>query len=825
MKIIKIEIKAFGTLKNFVLKPKDNLLSICEHNGYGKSTICNFICAMLYGIPKKSLKNNLRARAIPYNESVAGGTLELEVNNNLYRIIGKFFNKQKDDSLLFYEGTKLIDALPGEYLFNLDYESFMKTIFINPYDLEIKPTSNITSKLGHYSIDQSEEISFDNAMKYLEELKKSYKPLRSNDIKGSIAISKNKIAHLKDEISNLKSKEIAINKAKEEYNQLMLESLRIDKEYKASIEAEKNNTYFSCYEEKKINLENKKEELKSLLQRYQAGIMPMTSIDELICLLKTNNLLKNNQKNTKLSLDDEKRLEYLKIKYKTLPSNDEISSKRADVINLKNLMNTSFSLKDEECDLLGKYQYINKDDLLSKIDKLNEEYEQIKNTSATPFKNNHINLILLIISVVFFIGGLGAGFINKYLFAISFLGLVFVLIFAFLYLNNKANAQNKIKENLSSQTMVKQGIVLNIDKILIPFGFSSELNGNKDIAITLFKEELKKYDDVLSSKAFLDEKNAINKENIALIKDELDTFVKKYGYDLSDYSTSLDYIVKDIFNYKELLKKQKENEEKQAQYKKDLDFNEAKINSIKLKYQIVTDNLENYLNNARVDLNTFLKLKQEIALLTKEVDDYYVKYDLASKKNNNDLVSSEEIHNKYNEVISKISSFANYISNLENDLEALDDYERNLDNEALKLKKLNQNYEIITMTIDFLKQASLNIKNKYIKPVKDSFLYYSNMLNTLGINVMINDDYNISFSDGMTVKEYNELSSGEMTSVMLCYRLSVIDNIFKERPFVILDDVFQSLDSDNFSLVKEMLIKLSEHQQIIYFTCHESRMI
>lgn len=52
----------------------------------------------------------------------------------------------------------------------------------------------------------------------------------------------------------------------------------------------------------------------------------------------------------------------------------------------------------------------------------------------------------------------------------------------------------------------------------------------------------------------MDEKNAINKENIALIKDELDTFVKKYGYDLSDYSTSLDYIVKDIFNYKELLK-------------------------------------------------------------------------------------------------------------------------------------------------------------------------------------------------------------------------------------------------------------------------------
>lgn len=825
MKIIKIEIKAFGALKNYILKPKDNLISICEHNGYGKSTICSFISFMLYGIPKKTLKNNLRARVIPYNESVAGGTLELEVNNHLYRIIGKFYNKQKDDSLLFYEGTKLIDAIPGEYLFNLDYESFMKTVFINPYDLEIKPTSNITSKLGHYSLDQSDETSFDNAMKYLSELKKSYKPLRSNDIKGSIAISKNKIAHFKDEISNLKSKEIALNKSKEEYNQLMLESIRLDKEYRASTEAEKINTYFSYYEEKKEKLENKKEEMNLLLNNYPAGIMPMTSIDELSDLVKINSLIKNNQRNASLSLDDEKRLEYLKVKFKDLPSNDEINAKRMDVINLRNLMNTSCCLTDEESNLLKKYQYIDKDELLSKIDKLNEEYEQTKNINVIPIKNNHINFIMLIISAIFFIGGLGAGFINKYLFAISLLGLVFILIFAFLYLNNKVNYQNKVKENLSCGVRVKQDIILNIDKILIPFGFSSELNGNKDIAITLFKEELKKYDDVLNNKAILDAKNATNKENIVIIKDRLDTFLKKYGYDISDYSTSLDYMVKDIFNLNELLSKQKENEEKQAQYKKDLDSNEAKINAIKLRYQIMTDNLEDYLNKVRVDLNTFVNLEQEISLLTKDVDDYYVKYDLASKKINDNFRSSEEVHEKYNDVLSKISSLANYISNLENDLEALDDYKQNLENENLKLEKLNQNYEIITMTIDFLKEASLNIKNKYIKPVKDSFLYYANMLNTLGINVMIDEDYNISFSDGMTVKEYNELSSGEMTSVMLCYRLSVMDNIFKEKPFVILDDVFQSLDSDNLLLVKKMLIKLSEHQQIIYFTCHESRMI
>lgn len=36
MKIIKIEIKAFGTLKNFVLKPKDNLCQYVSIMAMGK---------------------------------------------------------------------------------------------------------------------------------------------------------------------------------------------------------------------------------------------------------------------------------------------------------------------------------------------------------------------------------------------------------------------------------------------------------------------------------------------------------------------------------------------------------------------------------------------------------------------------------------------------------------------------------------------------------------------------------------------------------------------------------------------------------------------
>ena len=109
----------------------------------------------------------------------------------------------------------------------------------------------------------------------------------------------------------------------------------------------------------------------------------------------------------------------------------------------------------------------------------------------------------------------------------------------------------------------------------------------------------------------------------------------------------------------------------------------------------------------------------------------------------------------------------------------------------------------------------------------NKFNQYSSMLGKI-INEEINmdSDYNLSVIHNGKEKDYRHLSSGQLSLCALCYRLSIIDNIFKEdKPFIIMDDIFVYLDENNLIKAIELLKKLSNQRQIIYFTCHESRNI
>lgn len=827
MKITSFEITAFGPLKNYKMSKNNNLVSFCEDNGYGKSTICSFICAMLYGLPKLSAKDKERNRAIPYGDDFAGGVLELEALGHYYKIIRSFYKKQAQDSLSFYEDNTLVDAAPGEYIFKMDLESFKRTIFINPYDLEIKTSKVLNGKLGHYSEDIMEISSFDNALNYLDKLKKEYKPLRSTEIKGSIAVSKAKINTLKNNIDNLKIKEEALLHKRDEYDSLKKEALRLDDEYKKSTEIEKNNAYLNHYKDLDEKIKVKKEILKSLYDKYPQGMMSELEINDTKEIMSEIISTEAKLENTKLNSDEEHRLSFLKSKFKDVPNEDEIAKKREQIISYKALLNNEELLSNEEALILKKYQYINTENVLKQLMTLTEEYKgSIIDKEEIAENKKPIGLIALASFSLFLTTiGLIGGFFNKFLFILAAVGLIILLASGFVYLNNKVNLNNQSKA-IQENKMLKRDIVLKMDKIIIPFGFSSEINGNIDVAVTLFKEEIKKYNDALKHQEIIISNNNENQSRINLIKSELESFISKYGYNDFDYGIAIDNILKDRIRYNELLKRNEENIKIKKEYEQNLENDICKVEAIKERYQIKDDDIEKYLNNTRIDLSESKRINDEIKLLEKEALNYYEEYDLKNKMLIEYNTQPDEAHNEYNKVLNQLNILSSEISSLEADLEMLDDEENNLLNEEEYLKKLNHNYEIITKTIEGLTKASLSIKNKYIKPVKDRFLYYSEILKaTLGLDVIIDDEYNVSFRDGATIKEYKELSSGEMTIIMLCYRLAIMDNIFEEKPFIIIDDAFQALDKNNLELVRNMILKLSTNQQIIYFTCHESRKI
>lgn len=157
--------------------------------------------------------------------------------------------------------------------------------------------------------------------------------------------------------------------------------------------------------------------------------------------------------------------------------------------------------------------------------------------------------------------------------------------------------------------------------------------------------------------------------------------------------------------------------------------------------------------------------------------------------------------------------------------EQLDSFESQKSEREEKLKAYKKKYELLTSAVGFLKKAEQNLKDKYVKPVKDEFVRYSALLEkTLGEKIEMNKDFEVSFERDGKLRGDRHLSAGQRSICALCFRLALIKNMYAaEPPFLILDDPFVNLDGAHLEKVKSVIAELSADMQIIYFSCHDSR--
>ena len=92
MKLIRCYIENFGGLHQYTVDFNEGLTVICEPNGFGKTTLAEFIRAMFYGFPRagKDLSKNLRMKYSPWQGGRYGGYLVFEHEGTRYRIARSF---------------------------------------------------------------------------------------------------------------------------------------------------------------------------------------------------------------------------------------------------------------------------------------------------------------------------------------------------------------------------------------------------------------------------------------------------------------------------------------------------------------------------------------------------------------------------------------------------------------------------------------------------------------------------------------------------------------------------------------------------------------
>lgn len=249
---------------------------------------------------------------------------------------------------------------------------------------------------------------------------------------------------------------------------------------------------------------------------------------------------------------------------------------------------------------------------------------------------------------------------------------------------------------------------------------------------------------------------------------------------------------------------------------------------INMKHSKNEDNTSELKNKLEFLQNTTNSVENEIKTMQDELykKDEAEKNRIIKKCNNEDI--SSLFSSKIDEVISENTRSVeqNEIKKhkleidkqeIEKKFEKLAEYEENLEIEKRRLEELEHKQKIIKETMEIL--------NKSYEDMKENVAPKFNKNLSKNIEVFSNEKYKeITITDKIFVKLDNgenvpieKLSTGTIEQIYLAFRLSVIEEISKEKMPIVLDEAFAYYDDERLLQTLKFLDIINN--QIIILTC------
>lgn len=242
MKIEKLVIDGFGKLNNTTYTFSDGINLVFGKNESGKSTICEFILSMFYGLPNKSRQSSgdlpARIKYKPWNCDNFGGSIYFTDDDGRKLVVERSFKatKRGDKAVLRDADTweELGDAENlGEMLFGLSQDAFLKTLYVKSFGADSLKSDDgeIMSRLSNLETSGDEDVSYSEILNNLE--KEIYSLKTKTGRGGKITALEDRILSLNNELSVAEIKHSALENAKEEVRNLKNTSAEKEKEAKA----------------------------------------------------------------------------------------------------------------------------------------------------------------------------------------------------------------------------------------------------------------------------------------------------------------------------------------------------------------------------------------------------------------------------------------------------------------------------------------------------------------------------------------------------------------------------------------------------------------
>ncbi len=846
MRLLSAHIMNFGKLSDVRLNFNDNIVSFCEENGYGKTTIAAFLSAMLYGLDKHSVKTfSDRDHYSPFQGGTFGGSLELEAGGKVLTIRRTFDKKSpvRDTAEVFDERGNKLDWNKeeiGPNILGIDVNSFRKTVFLSSTNLSFENTESISRKLNGLVNTGAE--SYDKILSAIDEtLKKIKRTDRRGNTLSKVQEIDNEIFSCEQEIDRLNHLGNSLDEKYKSYDAAN-KQLQILQKKKNSIAEQK------VIKERWLQYCAKCDERTALQERllgvqagYPGGLPTRTELDWLSQQKDQYQLACTALEQEAFTNEDDANLFVLQEQYPDgiLPGEAEIEAARECIVqietnrtklampltppaNLRDLeaaFYTGMPSEEDLCEtraLMSEYQ-ATEAKKQSLVDSMLTATPQ-KTNQALPLVSLFLGLAVVAISLLLF-GSVSAGIATPVM--VSGIGLL--LIGLVLFTRSSRLASTGSADHIRTAIAEADASLAALSNRLTAFFVQYRISGHDHASnFALLQLRMDEYASWHSKQAEYERSRAeLTARNEALLAN-VKAFFEPYGVSTEDLSACVPTLRDKMAAYRRLI-------DKANRYRKRLTQREALKNAIRdalAGYGIaMEEDIANQLRTLSEADRELTHLRRAIVEKENEIREYKEANEIPDEAPayENADVDVDELDEQITDYITQIQRLDSDIRRIEQDLESRQDY-------LAKIHQLNEQkafyetkYKNLLTTKEMFIAAQNSLHEKYIGPMETSFNAYAEKINRfVKEDATINFSFDVRYENG--TKEH--LSEGLRACLALCMRLAVIDNMYPdEKPFLILDDPFVNLDATNIESAVKVLRELSNEIQIIYFSCHESRAI
>ena len=873
MKLIHLYIENFGGLQRYELDFSHGLTILREENGFGKTTLAEFIRAMFYGFPRKAktLEKSRRQKYTPWQGGKFGGSLTFRLDGKDYRIERTFGATPRGDhfQVIDLETGRKTDHFTEEIgleIFGLDADSFERSTYMPQYrEGGSLTTDSIRAKLGDLVEDTGDVGNFEKAITALKAKRSSFIPYRG---------SGGAVAEAADQITLVQSQLDQAVEAEKEQKDCREEIVRLEAEYGCRQDALKEirnqitlasemaaiasvHQQYRGLESRKVQLEA---QLDGLKDRYPGGIPGEAELEKVLSVADRQAVLEaqqvtgpedlaavrveaENRERFRDGVPTQQELEACRREIETYRGL-RAERKNLEIIEDQEQLQTLFASGALEESRLDKLEADCRelDKLRGTLENLTVPAEEVLPAEAP---KGPMPVVLAVLGLLAVAAGIVLLAMGKFIPGGVVLGLGLVALAGAAIGGTKAMMARELARQRQAQAVsdarmqhTRQREMLEAQIRTLEAELTRELgHGDFHQASMDLRMARQRYLDRQDRNRMVREKQIRLDKNMAELEIAIVTFFGKFYEETQP--ENFHNLLTDLQRRSESYLRAKATMESWNRRKADHEEGLRKcgetLRGFFESWRLVPGgDLRKDLRQLRDDGRLEGDLHNQLKKLSEELEGFRQAHEqelscpVRELERNGAALKEEEerLLEEASRLTRQLLQKRQLAQDLRNQAEQIPDLQDQLERWQTRKTQGQKNAGLLDDTMDFLQRAKDSLSGNYMGPIQQSFRSYMAALGREGEKFLMTPDLDIQLERQGQSRELGYFSAGQADLVMLCMRFALVDALFTgEKPFVILDDPFVNLDDRHTEEALALLKELARERQILYLTCNSSRTV